>query len=116
MPLKLLNKIPANGFANIMNYSKVLTKYILVMASISGCDLDNRSSYTANDPGVCVDSSAYIKFASNGRGLTFACYPGAVSSIIEVDKPANSRQAGYIVLCTCRDTKSEGDIQESETE
>jgi hypothetical protein len=99
-----------------MNYSKVLTKSILVMASISGCDLDNGSSYTTKDPGVCVDSSAYIKFTSNGRGLTFACHPGAVSSIIEVDKPANSRHAGYIVLCTCRYTKSESDIQESETE
>jgi hypothetical protein len=115
MPLKLLNKIPTNGFANIMNYSKVLTKSILVIASISGCngaDLNVRSSYVSTNSDVCVDTSTYIKYWSSGSELTFTCHPGAVASIIDVDK----NETGYIVLCTCRDTKPEGDIQEPETE
>ena len=102
-----------------MSYSKVLTKLILVMSSISGCnatDMNNRSSYVSTNSGACADTSAYIRLATIGREQTFACHPGAVASIIEVDEPERSFDAGYIVLCTCRYTKSESDIQESETE
>jgi hypothetical protein len=99
--------------------NQTLCKFILMIASISGCEgssTDHRWSYHNYNSTVCVDTTAYIRYDSYGGEATFSCHPGAVTSVMESDRPGASRSAGYIVICNCRDAPSEKDMIDSQAE